>query len=82
MGINSWVAHANRSIYGEDADDFRPERWLQDEATVSQIEQYFFSVSEIAIHPYDHGKKAEEPGTDWLRLAFQTNSSAADLAHV
>lgn len=28
VGINSWVAHRNRDVYGHDADEFRPERWL------------------------------------------------------
>ncbi|KAI4957492.1 hypothetical protein J4E86_004630 [Alternaria arbusti] len=28
VGINSWVAHRNTSVFGPDADVFRPERWL------------------------------------------------------
>ncbi|KFX94972.1 hypothetical protein V490_04061 [Pseudogymnoascus sp. VKM F-3557] len=31
VGINSWVMHANKSVYGEDAESFRPERWLDEE---------------------------------------------------
>lgn len=28
VGVNSWVAHRNRDTWGEDADEFRPERWI------------------------------------------------------
>lgn len=31
VGINSWVAHRDVSVFGSDADDFRPERWLIDD---------------------------------------------------
>ena len=47
VGINPWVAHANRSVYGEDADVFRPERWLEEGSMdgENKMEQYFFTVS-------------------------------------
>ncbi|KAJ4347656.1 hypothetical protein N0V95_005229 [Ascochyta clinopodiicola] len=30
VGINAWVIHNNRDIFGQDASSFRPERWLTD----------------------------------------------------
>jgi cytochrome P450 len=30
-GINAWVVQRNKGVYGEDADEFKPERWLQRE---------------------------------------------------
>lgn len=30
VGINAWVMHANKQVFGEDAETFRPERWLED----------------------------------------------------
>ncbi|KAJ4252350.1 hypothetical protein NW762_010948 [Fusarium torreyae] len=32
VGINTWVAHRDRNIFGQDADEFSPERWLQNDA--------------------------------------------------
>ncbi|KAF5009174.1 hypothetical protein FDECE_4618 [Fusarium decemcellulare] len=31
VGASPWVVHRNTSIFGADADDFKPERWLQAE---------------------------------------------------
>ncbi|KAL1863957.1 hypothetical protein VTK73DRAFT_6277 [Phialemonium thermophilum] len=31
VGINPWVLHRNKEVYGQDADVFRPERWLEAE---------------------------------------------------
>lgn len=31
VGLNPWVVHRNSDGYGEDADAFRPERWLRDD---------------------------------------------------
>jgi hypothetical protein len=40
VGINAWVAHKNKRIFGEDAAVFRPERWLRYEEDGETIEQY------------------------------------------
>ena len=42
VGINTWVAHYNQSVFGPDADTFRPERWLESKEKVSRMDQYYF----------------------------------------
>ncbi|KAF2472168.1 cytochrome P450 [Lindgomyces ingoldianus] len=32
LGVIAWVVHQNKDVYGEDADQFRPERWLKKDA--------------------------------------------------
>ncbi|KAI1463443.1 benzoate 4-monooxygenase cytochrome P450 [Daldinia caldariorum] len=29
VGVNAWVLHQNKNVYGEDVDQFRPERWIE-----------------------------------------------------
>ncbi|TVY17350.1 Pisatin demethylase [Lachnellula arida] len=29
VGVNTWVIHRNKAIFGDDVDVFRPERWLE-----------------------------------------------------
>jgi cytochrome P450 len=42
VGINPWVAHRNQSVYGPDADNWRPERWLEikEQGRGGEIENY------------------------------------------
>jgi cytochrome P450 len=50
VGISSWVVHHDKSVYGQDADDFRPERWLEaDKEALKIMERTFFPVSSISF---------------------------------
>ncbi|KAH6658887.1 cytochrome P450 [Truncatella angustata] len=31
VGVNTWVEHRNKQVWGEDAERFRPERWFTDD---------------------------------------------------
>ncbi|KAI4718502.1 cytochrome P450 [Aureobasidium sp. EXF-10727] len=31
VGANPWVVHRNKEVYGEDVEDFRPDRWLKED---------------------------------------------------
>jgi hypothetical protein len=46
VAVNGWVLHRHRGIFGEDADVFRPERWLDsDKEKVKLMERCMFQVS-------------------------------------
>lgn len=45
MGVNAWVIHGDESIWGEDAHQFRPERWLVEKEKLAYLEQHYLAVS-------------------------------------
>jgi len=48
VGMHAWVIHHDRTIFGEDADEFRPERWIEagpEELRV--MEKCFLSVRHV-----------------------------------
>lgn len=45
VGVNPAVIHQNVSIFGEDADQFRPERWTEsEEQRVKTMEKHLLTV--------------------------------------
>ncbi|KAK3352199.1 cytochrome P450 [Lasiosphaeria hispida] len=42
IAANGWVLHRDTEVFGEDADVFRPERWLEDEERARKMERYMF----------------------------------------
>ncbi|KAI8623937.1 cytochrome P450 [Xylariaceae sp. FL1651] len=42
IAVNGWVLHRDKSIFGSDAEFFRPERWLEDEENARVMERYMF----------------------------------------
>lgn len=45
VGMNSWVAHRDTSVFGPDANEFRPERWLSsDKEKLSVMERSWMPV--------------------------------------
>jgi len=42
VAVNGWVLHRDKKVFGEDAELFRPERWLEDENSAKKMERYMF----------------------------------------
>lgn len=42
VGVNAAVLHQNKAVFGDDADEFRPERWLENEKeTLSYMQRHW-----------------------------------------
>ncbi|KAH7063540.1 pisatin demethylase [Macrophomina phaseolina] len=56
VGVNPWVAHYNEDVWGKDAAQFRPERWLEaSEAQLKRMEGYYLPV--IPHLQFGHGSR-------------------------
>ncbi|KAL1862454.1 hypothetical protein Daus18300_008551 [Diaporthe australafricana] len=42
IAVNGWVLHRDKATFGDDADVFRPERWLGDAEEAKRMERYMF----------------------------------------
>ena len=50
VGVNAWVIHRNRAIFGTDVDVFRPERWIDsDPEMIKEMHRSLFVVSTIFL---------------------------------
>ncbi|KAI0437384.1 cytochrome P450 monooxygenase [Xylaria telfairii] len=43
IGANPYVVHRDKGVFGEDADEFRPERWLEDPDKAQDTERYILT---------------------------------------
>lgn len=44
IAVNGWVLHRDRNVFGNDADVYRPERWLEGAEEAKRMERYMFQV--------------------------------------
>ncbi|ODA79240.1 hypothetical protein RJ55_04833 [Drechmeria coniospora] len=59
VGINPYVAGRNKSVYGDDADEFRPERWLPSDGETATSPSYEarlkrFNAADVAFGGGSH----------------------------
>lgn len=40
VGVNAWVVHHDKEVFGQDADVFRPERWLTGDTKIMKRSMY------------------------------------------
>lgn len=52
IAVNGWVLHRDRATFGQDAEVFRPERWLGDVEEARRMERYMFQVSCSSQQPF------------------------------
>ncbi|GIZ48171.1 hypothetical protein CKM354_001124400 [Cercospora kikuchii] len=44
VGINPWVAHANKDVFGSDAESFEPDRWLGEKSSMQDAYNLTFGA--------------------------------------
>ena len=44
VAVNAWVLHRDNEVFGQDAELYRPERWLESEEKTRVLERYTFQV--------------------------------------
>jgi cytochrome P450 len=51
IAVNGWVLHQDKTVFGADAEVYRPERWLEDEERSRRMDRYMFQVSFLTKIP-------------------------------
>ncbi|TLS30469.1 hypothetical protein PpBr36_03615 [Pyricularia pennisetigena] len=49
VAVNGWVLHRDKSVFGSDAKDFRPERWLEDAENAKRMDRYMFQIHDFKL---------------------------------
>lgn len=57
VGVNAWVAHRNKQVWGPDAEEFRPERWLEAQAKADAGKKETLQRMEACYLPFGVGSR-------------------------
>lgn len=53
VGTSAYILHRDQGIYGSDADEFVPERWLDsDQPGLKRMHKHFFAVGILHFAPF------------------------------
>ena len=44
VAVNGWVLHRHKDTFGQDADSYRPERWLENDGRAKEMERHMYQV--------------------------------------
>lgn len=48
IAVNGWVLHRDKTTFGQDAEVYRPERWLGDPEEAKRMERYMCQVRGVS----------------------------------
>lgn len=50
VAVNGWVLHRDKATFGQDADAYRPERWLTDVEEARKMER---AMTQVSLTPFE-----------------------------
>ncbi|KAI4725619.1 cytochrome P450 [Aureobasidium sp. EXF-10728] len=69
VGANPWVVHRNKEVYGEDVEDFRPDRWLKEDTGDMHISWMEMSklIPTLFLH---YNLELADQDAEWTETCF------------
>ncbi|KAI4756590.1 cytochrome P450 [Aureobasidium sp. EXF-3400] len=69
VGANPWVIHRNKEVYGEDVEDFRPDRWLKEDTGDMHISWMEMSklIPTLFLH---YNMELADQDAEWTETCF------------
>lgn len=81
VAVNGWVLHRDKATFGQDADVYRPERWLGDVEEAKRMERYMFQVSRLPGFSLPHPCLGVFPDDVILSSVVAATCASAATSH-
>lgn len=52
VAVNGWVLHRDKDTFGQDAESYRPERWLENDGKAKEMERHMYQVRAFFCAPF------------------------------